>query len=424
MNTKTACKMSALLFKIPVANAEVCALCTNGTRCCRRGVCAAPRVRVIHPFRFPIGLGYYKGLPCTRAPGLGRDHAWLPVTHIGGPRKGPTDSGGLWFYYALGCSDLLWDAGRTLLARNRVHLAVEIERQLNGGDDRAAVVRVAEWVRIRYPKWPALGRARRGLNAPNATVETILAQTARGLFSSPCSGANFDALGALRPCVCGGPPSSRRLNALSSIAGDKHLLLHTEPLVVRLAKYDTLQLQQQPLGGGAHDFTSEVWDVRDSAAFLRERLLSRHLENASRFPRLYARRARYLTAGVTAAAVAAAVGDADAEATPHATPRPAAGPADEADPTLRMFLGGPANSSSRSHLHGRVHTPRLGFGVAAQESRIPKLMSHNPAHPAHPARGVGSSTLAPCVPSKEFHTCMSCRGSALERACATPSVEN
>jgi hypothetical protein len=37
---------------------------------------------------------------------------------------------------------------------------------------------------------------------------------------------------------------------------------------VALGTYDTLQLQQQPLGGGAHDWTTEVWDVRDSAAFI------------------------------------------------------------------------------------------------------------------------------------------------------------
>ena len=238
------------------ADGAVCSLCTNSTRCCRRG-CAQYRgggLHVIHPFRFPIGLGYRKDRACRSAPGLGVDHAWLPVTHIGGPKKGPTDSGGLWFYYALGCSDLLWAAGRSLLVRNRVHLSVEIDKLLYGGDDREALGRVASWVRRVYPRWGAVTKARRGLGFPNASVEDLLAAAARGLFSSPCDGPDFDQQGFLRPCVCGGRPNGRRLNALSSLAGEKHLLLHVEPLAVQLGRFDTLQLQQQPLGGKAYQW--------------------------------------------------------------------------------------------------------------------------------------------------------------------------
>ena len=49
-----------------------------------------------------------------------------------------------------------------------------------------------------------------------------------------------------------------RLSSLSLLAGEKHLLLQAEPNAVRLGAYDTLQLQQQPLGGGSRDWTSEV----------------------------------------------------------------------------------------------------------------------------------------------------------------------
>ena len=125
--------------------------------------------------------------------------------------------------------------GRTLLSRNRVHLAVQLERQQGGGDERAAVGRVADWVRRVYPKWGALGRARRGLGlGANASVEELLANAARGLFSAPCAPPHYDAHGALRPCVCGGAPSGRRLAALSLLAGEKHLLLQAEPNAVRL----------------------------------------------------------------------------------------------------------------------------------------------------------------------------------------------
>ena len=81
-----------------------------------------------HPFRFPVGIDYLRSLPCAADPILGLDDAWLPVTHVGGPSRGPTDSGGIWFYYAQGCSDLLWHMGRTVLVRNRAHAAVRIEQ--------------------------------------------------------------------------------------------------------------------------------------------------------------------------------------------------------------------------------------------------------------------------------------------------------
>ena len=96
----------------------LCTACTADAPCCRRG-CGASKAhvaRVTHPFRFPQGNGYFKSKPCRAAPGLGLDHALLPVTHIGGPKKGPTDSGGLWFYYAPGCSDFLWGAVLTRYA--------------------------------------------------------------------------------------------------------------------------------------------------------------------------------------------------------------------------------------------------------------------------------------------------------------------
>ena len=81
-----------------------------------------------HPFRFPVGIEYLRQLPCEPNDELTRDDAWLPATHVGGPSRGPTDSGGIWLYYARGCSDLLWHMGRTALARNRAHAAVRAEQ--------------------------------------------------------------------------------------------------------------------------------------------------------------------------------------------------------------------------------------------------------------------------------------------------------
>ena len=119
----------------------VCVACG----CCPRGLGRA--TPTYHPFRFPIGLDHYRKLPCAPPRELGVDHAWLPVTHLGGPHKGPTDSGGLWFYYARGCSDFLWDVGRTLLARNRAHLAVLIQQRRHGGTEADAML--AEMAELR-----------------------------------------------------------------------------------------------------------------------------------------------------------------------------------------------------------------------------------------------------------------------------------
>ena len=119
----------------------VCVACG----CCPRGLGRA--TPTYHPFRFPIGLDHYRKLPCAPPRELGVDNAWLPVTHLGGPHKGPTDSGGLWFYYARGCSDFLWDVGRTLLARNRAHLAVVQASALQQAEEIEAVL--AEMAELR-----------------------------------------------------------------------------------------------------------------------------------------------------------------------------------------------------------------------------------------------------------------------------------
>ena len=244
-------------------------------------------------FRLPQALGYRRELPCepSETSLLGRDDVWLPVTHVGGPRRGPTDSGGLWFYYTPGCSDLLWHMGRTMLTRNRAHAAVVTEQrlaQLEGREllsDRDAVGRLARYIETRHPRWPPLGRAR-SLLGKNASVEAVLAEAARGLYGV-CSGTAFDAAGSLRPCSCAGNVTrhmvrSRRALALTPLAGDKVLSLHSEPLLRRLP-LDTVAFYQQPQGGGSPLWTTEIWDVRGSPE------LSRRLENASAHPEVVAR---------------------------------------------------------------------------------------------------------------------------------------
>ena len=73
---------------------------------------------------------------------LGRSGSWLPVSHTHTMQHAWQP--GLWFYYMRGCSDLQWDMGRTLLVRNRCHLAAILEQRANPGIGWArAIGRVA-----------------------------------------------------------------------------------------------------------------------------------------------------------------------------------------------------------------------------------------------------------------------------------------
>ena len=325
-------------------------------------VCTTAPAKAVswHPFRFPVGIDYLRSLPCEPNMELQRGNAWLPATHVGGPSRGPTDSGGLWFYYARGCSDLQWFSGRTVLVRNRAHAAVRAE-QLSSDvpiSDREAIRRVATWILKRFPRanWNPLRQARSWAGS-NATIDDVIAEAARGLYGQ-CSPPAFSPIGALRPCKCLGNTtragSRRRLLALTPVCGDKQLSLHSEPLLQRLP-VDTLVLHKQPQGGGNPLWTTELWDVRGSPA------LSRHLENASAHPEVV-RRARWaplttLSASATASRIS--------------------------------LMGAAAAEAAR----------RTNASVAAAAGAAPAL------------------SPTECVPSALWYTCFACAGSSLERAC-------
>ena len=318
-----------------------------------------------------------RNLPCEADGILGKNDALLPVTHVGGPSRGPTDSGGIWFYYAQGCSDLLWDVGRTMLVRNRAHAAIRIEQMIatrdadaarlsnstnsfapamprwHGGyaiSEQEAAARVAAWIVKRHPRgWSPVARAR-GWAGLNATVEHVIAEAARGLYGV-CTPPTFSTGGRLRPCRCIGSNSSkvvssrRRLLALTPVCGDKSLSLHSEPLIRELP-LDTLVLHKQPQGGGNPSWTTEIWDVRGSPA------LSRHLENATAHPEV----------------------------------------------TSRARWAGPGNL------------------MGATRKKAPFVTKERPSALALSA---STSSVWPsvCEPSDTWYTCFACRGSRLETAC-------
>ena len=81
----------------------------------------------VNVFALPRGIRYVKIRPTINAE-LGIQHAWIPVSHTH-TMQHPYQVG-LWFYYMRGCSDFTWNAGRTVLVRNRCELAVLLERRL------------------------------------------------------------------------------------------------------------------------------------------------------------------------------------------------------------------------------------------------------------------------------------------------------
>ena len=93
-------------------------------------------------FGMPRGVRYLEPAQ-TLNPELGQDDAWLPVTHTHTTQAALQV--GLWFHYMRGCSDLMWNVGRTLLARNKCHAAGLLEqRAARNLPWREAVRRVAQ----------------------------------------------------------------------------------------------------------------------------------------------------------------------------------------------------------------------------------------------------------------------------------------
>ena len=118
--------------------------------CATKGAAAAGSWR---PFLFPPGLVHLDNT-ATRCSVPAEAAIW-PVVHT---EDKQAKTAGLWFYYAGSCSDLGWELGRTLRARNRVHAAILLEQLLRGGSEAAATERVAEWLRARHPHWHTVHR--------------------------------------------------------------------------------------------------------------------------------------------------------------------------------------------------------------------------------------------------------------------------
>ena len=96
---------------------------------------------------------------------------------------------GVWFYYARGCSDLFYDVGRTLSARNKVDAALKLA-QLSGQLQPAA--HVAEYLRrgpLHVGSTHLKPRYARVLNESANALEAVLVASAPGPFFHDANGA-------------------------------------------------------------------------------------------------------------------------------------------------------------------------------------------------------------------------------------------
>ena len=207
-----------------------------------------------HEFLSPAGWLYPgREVRPRHAPNiLGRSNVWLPVTHKYQWRQGWIRARGLWYYFALGCSDVFWNTGRTLAARNRAHAAVLLARRQGHTAAAAFVARtllsagVWRQLLVDYPAFR---------NLTVSALASFVCEMSAGIIDAPAGGEGAEALPARENAKL-----EWLLMQSSWLDG-----LNTE--LARGAGIDSLQLLMQPQGNfererTPHAWTVELWDVR------------------------------------------------------------------------------------------------------------------------------------------------------------------
>ena len=252
-------------------------------------------------FAMPPGIAFLSNASCSINGDLGRSGATLPVTHM---RAGVTWGLGLFFYYAMGCSDFGWSMGRTLLVLNRYDLALKLllrrdslvsnvgERGYfvqHASDDLSskglgsahtmAAKRVAAALARRNPKWAqdVMMRAhhsghphvRRYYGSPsNATLASVIADAAHGIMQPDrCNVRNPAPNGeaCLGDCDIRSRAVTTVLAHHDARAVDVYNAFLLRELCGTALQLDTAQLLHQPAGvniKGAAFWATEIWDVR------------------------------------------------------------------------------------------------------------------------------------------------------------------
>lgn len=169
----------------------------------------------------PQHLKFLRPSTCSVNDELQLSHAWVPIVHVRDKYEAATK--GMWFYYARGCSNLEYDTGQTLAAKNRLHAALKLTMNATCSFECARAL---------------LAKTLITLTRDVALISKALDDT----------------------LYC---PVDRRHAEYSHLSGSGYL----EPYIyerLRFRGYDSLQLLFQPQGGRYDaNWQTEILDIRD-----------------------------------------------------------------------------------------------------------------------------------------------------------------
>lgn len=240
-------------------------------------------------YAMPRGARHFTNVTFPRRglnPELGVSHTWLPVSHTHTTQHAWQP--GLWFYYMRGCSDFMWDMGRTLLVRNRCHLAIALEQRVHRISWSHAAYRVAQRLALatNVSAWAP------DIAANPTGGAAMVVRPLEGIVGSNTDGKqhNVSELAtALSWCARGliHDLKAQRierllltLNTLDYLSASvlQHSLGGTadELDTIQIANQCSSSSSEEALADGICGQATEIWDVR---------ALSKNLSNASDMPR-------------------------------------------------------------------------------------------------------------------------------------------
>ena len=308
-----------------------------------------PRTSTWHGFAMPYGTNWYRNVSCEAASELGVSHAWLPVVHTYDLHQ-KWSLPGLWLYYARGCSDILWNVGRTLLALNKFDAGVlllqrQAKAQRRGGSGGSSgggngdgsggrtTTRHAQlafnrdvWAGVSGPARELItsvlqlegggsggmsyelalrtftirllsangmliglppahdsvhARAKWAVHADQGPLRDAIAAAAKGFYGTKqqCNPHPVSAQLVRNETLCRGACLRRATHLRRTLVPyeltiEALLLSLMRELVGTDQQLDSLQLLQQPAGGGSILWTTEIWDMR-SLSYRRARAAHR-----------------------------------------------------------------------------------------------------------------------------------------------------
>ena len=192
-------------------------------------------------FASPPKTSFVQSRCCGVNEELGHSHRLLPVTHVRADDESEDVSmRGTWFYYARGCSEMLWDTGRTVAGQTKLHVALSLGSRRRGCDKACARERLA------------------GVLLSDPAVRDLVSE------------ASLRAALDRRRGMCPWLPADAPWLPLAGCGSALNAYLMAE---ARAARYDSMQFLFSPLcqraigpgGAKAIMWHTEFWDVRANA---------------------------------------------------------------------------------------------------------------------------------------------------------------